>query len=325
MVRRLHMAAANGTVPKSVAELPGLGPVTIERLKASGFVDVMTLAIASPVEVAEATEIGEALAQKIIDAARAAVDVGGFTTGDVLLRRRRDIHRLTTGSRSLDELLGGGLETGALTEVAAEFGSGKTQIALQLCVNAQLPFDKGGLEGETVFIDTENTFRPERVAQMARASDLDPDTVLPKVHVARAFNSAHQALLVERAAELGRQRPIRLIVVDSLTAHFRAEYVGREALADRQQKLNTHMHALLRLADKLDAVIYCTNQVAARPDIVFGDPTRAIGGHIVGHTATFRLFLRKGKANKRVARLVDSPHLPEGEVVFTVDERGVHD
>jgi DNA repair protein RadA len=132
-------------------------------------------------------------------------------------------------------------------------------------------------------------------------------------------------MLVERAAELAKDKPVKLVVVDSLTAHFRAEFVGREALADRQQKLNTHMHDLLRLGDKLDAVLYCTNQVAVRPDIVFGDPNRPIGGHIVGHTATFRLFLRKGKANKRLARLVDSPHLPEGEVVFTVDEKGVHD
>lgn len=319
------MTSGNGSTSKTVADLPGLGPATLEKLRSTGFGNLMTLAIASPLELAEATELGEGVAEKIIAAARAAVDVGGFTTGDVLLRKRREIHLLTTGSRALDELLGGGIESQAITEAAGEFSSGKTQLALQLCVNVQLPVEKGGLDGDAIIIDSENTFRPERVAQMARGLGLDPDAVLPRIHVARAYNSAHQMMLVERAAEVGRDRPVRLIVVDSLTAHFRAEYVGREALVDRQQKLNTHMHDLLRLADKLGAAIFCTNQVAVRPDVVFGDPARPIGGHIVGHTATFRLFLRKSKGTRRLARLVDSPHLPEGEAVFIVDEKGVHD
>ncbi len=319
------MVEANGQRPKTVADLPDIGPATVEKLKSSGYADLMTIAIASPMELAEATELGEGVAQKVIEAARTAVDVGGFTTGDVLLKKRKEVGLLSTGSKAFDELMGGGFETRAITEAAGEFGSGKTQLGLQLCVNVQLPPEKGGLAGEAVVIDTENTFRPERVAQVARGMGLDPEVVLPKIHVARAFNSAHQMMLVEKAAELGRERTIRLIVVDSLTALFRAEFIGREALALRQQKLNTHMHDLLKLGDRLNAVIYCTNQVAVRPDIVFGDPTRAIGGHIVGHTATFRLFFRKGKANKRMARLVDSPHLPEGEVIFTVDEKGVHD
>lgn len=319
------MSSTNGKQPRTLEDLPGLGPSTVERLRREGYGDLMTLAVSSPSEVAEATELGEALADRLIQQAREAVDVGGFTTGDVLLRRRTEVGHLSTGSKALDELLGGGVETCAITEAAAEFGSGKTQLAHQLCVNVQLPVERGGLAGEAVVIDTENTFRPERIAQMARALDLDPDVALPKVHVARAFNSAHQMMLVERVRDLAKDHPIRLVVVDSLTAHFRAEYIGRDALATRQQKLNTHMHDLLRLGDHLNAAIYCTNQVAARPDVMFGDPNRPIGGHIVGHTATFRLMLRKQKASKRIARLVDSPHLPEGECVFSVDERGVHD
>jgi DNA repair protein RadA len=174
-------------------------------------------------------------------------------------------------------------------------------------------------------IDTENTFRPERIVQMATALDLDPDVVLPRIHVARAYNSNHQMMLVDKARELLKQVPIRLIVVDSLTAHFRAEYVGRNTLADRQQKLNKHMHALLTLAQRANAAVYATNQVAARPDVMFGDPNRPIGGHIVGHTATFRLYLRKSKGPRRIVRLVDSPHLPEGEALVNIDEKGVHD
>lgn len=320
----MQTTSGNGSSPKTLNDL-GLGPTTVERLRSKGYNDLMTLAVSSPLELAEATELGEAMAQRIIEAARTAVDVGGFTTGDVLLKDRGKRNLLSTGSSAFDELMGGGLETRALTEAAGEFSAGKTQLALQLCVNVQLPVDRGGLDGEAAFIDTESTFRPERIAQMATALGLDPEKVLPKIHVARAFNSAHQMMLVEKVAELAKTKRIKLIVVDSLTAHFRAEFVGRDALVNRQGKLNTHMHDLMRLGDALDAVVFCTNQVAVRPDVLFGDATRPIGGHIVGHTATFRLFLRKGKSTKRLARLVDSPHLPEGEVVFTVDERGVHD
>ena len=195
----------------------------------------------------------------------------------------------------------------------------------QLCVNVQLPEDKGGLNGHAFFIDTENTFRPERITQMAEACELDPDKVLEKIHVARAYNSSHQMLLVEKVKELSKEVPSRLLIVDSLTAHFRAEYVGRGALADRQQKLNKHMHDLLRWADLNNGTVCVTNQVSAKPDAFFGDPTRPIGGHIVGHTATFRIYLRKSKGPKRIARLIDSPHLPEGEAVFSIIDKGIRD
>ena len=188
-----------------------------------------------------------------------------------------------------------------------------------------LPKDQGGLESEVIIIDTENTFRPERIEQMAKGVGLEPEEVLSKIHVARAYNSHHQMLLVEKAKELAKDKKVGLLVVDSLTAHFRAEYMGRGRLADRQQKLNRHMHDLLRFADLNNAAIAVTNQVSAKPDQFFGDPTRPIGGHIVGHTATFRLYLRKGKQGKRICRLVDSPNLPEGEAVITITENGVQD
>jgi len=161
--------------------------------------------------------------------------------------------------------------------------------------------------------------------QMAEAYDLDGNKVLDKIHVARAYNSSHQMLLVEKVNELSKEVPARLLVVDSLTAHFRAEYVGRGALADRQQKLNKHMHDLMRWSDLNNGVVNVTNQVSSKPDAFFGDPTRPIGGHIVGHAATFRIYLRKSKGPKRIARLIDSPHLPEGEAVFSVTEKGIRD
>ncbi len=320
----------------SIEDLPGVGVATAEKLKEAGFNTIESIAVASPQELALTAEVGEAVAGKIILAARQAADIGGFETGDVVFERRKIVGKLTTGCNAFDTLLGGGVETQAITELYGEFGSGKTQVSHQLTVNVQLPREKGGLDGSAIIIDTENTFRPERIAQMVSGvkkkykEDLSPEDVLKNIHVARAYNSNHQILLVDTASELADKlrdsnKPVRLIVVDSLTAHFRAEYVGRGTLADRQQKLNKHMHDLMRFADVNNAAVVVTNQVMSKPDTFFGDPTRPIGGHIVGHTATFRLYLRKSKGDKRIARLVDSPYLPEGEAVFTVTTDGVVD
>jgi len=307
----------------SIEDLPGVGPATAEKLQEAGFTDIMSIAVASPKELTDAAEIGESTGAKMILEARKLANIGKFETGNVLLERRSKVERITTGSKIFDELMGGGFETQSIIELFGEFGSSKTQIAHQLCVNVQLPKEQGGMEKGAYFIDTENTFRPERIVQMAEALELNPDEILENIHVARAYNSSHQMLLVEKVIEMSKEQPGGLLIVDSLTAHFRAEYVGRGALADRQQKLNKHMHDLLRWGDLNNGAVCVTNQVSSKPDAFFGDPTRPIGGHIVGHTATFRIYLRKSKGPKRIARLIDSPHLPEGEAVFTVQEKGI--
>ena len=311
-------------------DLPGVGPAIAEKLRDAGLNTLEAVAVASPAELVATAEIGEAIAAKIINAAREAADIGGFETGDKILERREGIGKLTTGSESLNELFGGGIETQAMTEFYGEFGSGKTQIAHQLAVNVQLPTENGGLNGSTIIVDTENTFRPERIKDMAEGAELDYEDVLKNIHVARAYNSNHQILLVEKAKELAdeladTEKPVRLLIIDSATAHFRSEYVGRGTLADRQQKINKHLHDALRFGDLNNAVVVITNQVQVRPDAFFGDPTRPIGGHIVGHTSTFRIYLRKSKGEKRIAKLVDSPNLPEGEAVFSVTKAGIGD
>lgn len=309
----------------ALEDLAGVGTTTADKLREAGYTDLMEIAVASPGDIAEAAEIGTAIAMKIIGEARRAADVGSFELGTTLLERRKKLGRITTFAKSLDELLGGGVETQAITEFAGEFGTGKTQIAHQIAVDVQLPTDQGGLTGEVVYIDTESTFRPERIVDMAKGVGLDPETALQHIHVARAFNSNHQMLLVQKAQELAREKPIRLIVVDSLTAHFRAEYAGRAELAPRQQLLNKHLHELLRFGDTYNAAVVVTNQVSARPDILFGDPTRPIGGNIVAHAATYRLYLRKSKPPRRIARLIDSPNLPEGEAVYSLTSEGIRE
>ena len=310
---------------KTLEDIPGVGPAIADKLREAGYTEIMAIAVAAPKDLAETCEIGEKKAMDIIEGAKLVADIGGFETGDVIQQRRAAVSKLTTGSKAFDELLGGGLESQSITEFFGEFGSCKTQVCFQLAVNATLPEEKGGLDSDVIIIDTENTFRPERITQMCNYLGVDPDETLKRIHIARAFNSQHQVLLVDKALELAKDIKVRLMIVDSLTSHFRSEYLGRGALAERQQILNRHMHDLLNFATVNNAVIAVTNQVASKPDAFFGDPTRPIGGHVVGHTATFRIYLRQGKAGKRIARLIDSPNMPEGEAVFMVTENGITD
>lgn len=305
-------------------DLPGIGPTTAQKLKDAGFDTVISIAVAPAGELSDLVGITEATANKAISAARKIMDMG-FISGSELLERRTKVKKITTGSKAFDELIGGGVETQSVTEAFGAFGSGKSQIAMQLAVNCQLPEEQGGLGGHTVFIDTENTFRPERVKQMAEAAGLDANEALKKIMVARAYTSDHQMLLVDKISDLIKKDkvPVKLVIVDSLTSLFRSEYTGRGTLAVRQQKINRHLHSLQKAADVYNLAIYVTNQVQARPDIFFGNPTAAVGGHIVGHASQFRIYLRKGKAGSRIARLVDSPYLPEGEAVFKVTADGV--
>ena len=307
---------------KTIYDLPGVGAATAEKLIAVGFSDLMSIAVATPAELIDATGMGDALAKKMIAVARSSLEMG-FESGEELLKRREKVQRIKTGSKNFDALLGGGLETGAIVECFGEFGSGKTQIGHVLAVNSQ-SIEKDAV---AVYIDTENTFRPERIIQLAKGAGLDEEQVLKNIKVARAYNSDHQMLLAEKIEDLIKKQGmnVKLVVIDSLTAHFRAEFIGRGTLADRQQKLNKHMHVLLKLADTNNLCVYVTNQVMAKPDMFFGDPTQAIGGHIVAHASTFRVYLRKGKKGTRVAKLIDSPNMPEGEAGFYVDETGIKD
>ena len=307
-----------------ITDLPGVGSSTAEKLEEAGFETLMSIAVATPGELIEASGLGEATAKKVINVARNKLDLG-FETGDMIMKKREQIIRISTGSENFDKLIAGGFETGAISECFGEFGSSKSQIAHVLAVRAQLPLDQGGADGNVLFIDGESTFRPERIIQIAEAIGIDPQEALKRIKVARAFNSDHQMLLLDKCEKIVKEDNIKLIIVDSLTSHFRADFSGRGQLADRQQKLNRHMHAMMRLASSYNLAVYVTNQVMSKPDMFFGDPTAAIGGNIVGHNSQTRLYLRKGKKGSRVAKLIDSPYLPDGEAIFRVTDAGIID
>jgi DNA repair protein RadA len=267
-----------------ITDIPGIGPGTAAKLEAAGIYDLMGLAVMGPSELAELAGLGEAAARKAIQAARKMMDLG-FSNAFDYAEKRKEIGYVTSGSKNLDNLLGGkGIETKSITEAYGAFGSGKTQLGLALSVNVQLPLEQGGLNGKAVYIDTEGTFRPERIRQLAERYGANSDKVLKNILVARAFNSDHQILLLDKITEMIKEgEPIRIIIVDSLTAHFRAEFAGRGMLADRQQRLNRYLHNLLKLGEQHNVAIYVTNQVMSDPAQMFGDPTKAVGGNIVAH------------------------------------------
>jgi DNA repair protein RadA len=305
-------------------DLPGVGPATAQKLREMGYHTIESLAMATAREL-EPAGISEKKAFAIIQTARSSIGVS-FIRADELLKMRQSVLRLSSGSKVVDRLLDGGLETQTITEFYGEYGSGKSQICHQLCVNVQLPPQRGGLGGCALYVDTENTFRTERIVSMAKHLGLDPQEVVKNIIYAEAYTSDHQMFLLDNADEVIKANNVKLIIVDSLTAHFRSEYIGREMLAPRQQKLNKHMHKLIGLARAFNAAAVVTNQVMAKPDVFFGDAIHPIGGHIVGHTSHTRVYLRRASHGPvRIARLVSSPYLPEGEEIFKITENGIED
>ncbi len=309
--------------------LEGVGPVTTRKLSDAGIHNVMDLIVRGPVEISEITGMERDTADKIVNKARQHMVEGGmiakdFVSASEIYKHRQSIGKITTGTNCLDTLFDGGVETQALTEVYGEFGCGKTQFAHTMSVMVQKTKAEGGLEGGVLYIDTENTFRPERIVSIAQAHEMDPEKVLDNIIVARAYNSAHQTLILEEAGQVIKENNIRLIVADSAVGLFRSEYLGRGTLSNRQQKLNHFVHLLSRIAETYNCAAIATNQVMASPDVFFGDPTRPIGGNVVAHTSTYRIYFKKS-GKKRIARMVDSPHHPEEETIFALGEAGVMD
>jgi DNA repair protein RadA len=305
-------------------DIPGVGPAIAQKLRSTGFHTVESVAVASSRELAETTGVSEERAKDFSKRAREMLNIR-FLTAEELLKRRQNIERLTTGCKSLDNLLGGGVETQGVLELIGQYGVGKTQICHVACVLVQMPAENGGLRGSALYIDTEGTFRPERIMQIAQAREIPTNNILKNIIVARAFNSDHQILIVEKLDEIIKEKNIKLVIVDSIISHFRAEYLGRESLPARQQRLNKHLHRLLRMAEVFNIPVIVTNQVVASPDAFFGPPTKPAGGHVLAHLSTNRVFLRKGRKSTRIARIIDSPYLPEGECVFKITEKGVED
>ena len=271
--------------------LDDIGPATKIHLIDAGINSLKDLIIRGPLDVAEVTGMTMEKSIDLCNKARVKleeVDIieRTFIPATELYNKRKNIERISTGSKCFDELLGGGFEVNAITEIYGEFGSGKTQICHTSAVMVQQKITDGGLEGGVIYVDTENTFRPERIVSISKARNIDHVSVLENIVVAKAFNSAHQELIIHEIGKIIENNNIKLLVLDSAISHYRAEYLGRAMLSERQQKINRLMHVLIRISETYKIAVILTNQIQSVPDTLFGDPFRPTGGNIIAHSST---------------------------------------
>jgi DNA repair protein RadA len=309
-----------------IQDIEGIGPTTAKKLREAGIFSVMDLAVAGVEDLAVDINASKDSAASFIMAAQKLLRESDvlekeFITADTALKKRRSLLRCSTGSSMLDDLFLGGIETQAVTELYGEFGSGKSQICHTMCITAGQPVESGGLNSGVIYIDTEGTFRPERLEQISSSRNIDPVHALQNVAVCKVYNSAHLELIVKNLGKYIDDYKAKLVVVDSIISLHRAEFSGRGTLADRQQRLNSIMHKLLRISEIYNIAIIVTNQVQSAPDTFFGDPTKPTGGNVIGHASTYRVYLRKSGEN-RIAKMIDSPYHPYSEVRFTINEKG---
>jgi DNA repair protein RadA len=319
----------------TLESLHGINQLLLDKLEGAGIRSVSDLATKTVTELLEDyysnyDENGrgideETISNLVMKAKRKLIEDGliqkEFSTAEDILEIRKRLIRFTSGSQAFDLFLGGGIETQALTEIAGEFGSGKSQLCYTICVTA----NAGSPDNGIIFVDTENTFRAERIHLIAESRGLDAEEIMKKIFVCRIYYSAHLEAVIRSLAKSIEQYKARLVIIDSIISLHRAEFAGRETLAERQQRLNIILHKLIRLAEIYNVAVVYTNQVQAQPDNLFGGNSMiAAGGNIMAHASTYRIFLRKAGHN-RIATMIDSPYHAYSQVKFTIGEEGVQD
>ena len=304
----------------------GINNSDINKLKEAGFNSLESLSYTARKNLTTIKGFSEAKIDKIIKIVDEILNYK-IQPSTVALQKRKKLTRITSGSKELDTLLGGGFESDSITELFGEFRTGKTQICHTLCVTCQLPKSDGGGEGKAIYIDTEGTFRPEKLALIAERFGLDPKETIENVYYARAYNSDHQQRLLVQVCALMCEQKFSLLIVDSATALYRTDYTGRAELSNRQISLGRFLRNLQKIADEHKIVVVITNQVVATVDgnAFGGNDKKPIGGHIMAHACQTRLYLKKGLKQNRICKIYDSPSLPEAEASYSITDRGIDD
>eukprot|EP00866_Antonospora_locustae_P001394 jgi/Antlo1/1394/1237 len=305
----------------------GIGMGDILKLKQVGICTMKGLLMVTRKNLAKIKGLSEMKVEKMKEAANRALATG-FMSANEFAEKREMVQRISTGSSDLDNMLGGGVQTMSITEVFGEFRTGKTQMAHTLCITVQLDEESGGCRGKAAFIDTEGTFRPERLREIAARFGLDPEEALNNIIFARAYNSEQQGDLLTSLTAKFSEEPgrFKLLVIDSVIALFRTDFTGRGELGERQQKLNQFLARLLRMGEEFGIAIFITNQMMADPSatVTFvADAKKPIGGHVLAHASTTRIYLKKGRNETRVAKIYDSPDVPESEAVYAITSGGI--
>nr|AKI32385.1 DNA meiotic recombinase 1 [Watanabea reniformis] len=308
----------------------GINAGDIKKAKEAGYHTCQSLLMQTKKKLTDIKGLSEAKIEKMVEAAKklCPLHYGWQSAREVEVQRSKEIAKISFGAEAVNELLGGGLETKCITEMFGEYRTGKTQICHTLCVTTQMPLESGGGAGKVAYIDTEGTFRPDRIRPIAERFNLDPEAVLDNIVAARAYTHEQQMdLLIPLAAKMAEE-PFKLLIMDSITANLRVDYSGRGELAERQQKLGQMMSRLRKIAEEFNVAVLVTNQVISDPSggaMFVADPKKPVGGHVMAHASTIRLSLRKGKGEQRVVKVVDAPNLAEAEASYQISAEGVID
>lgn len=306
----------------------GVSATEVAKLLEAGYATVQSLAFAPRKELLEIKGFSEVKVDKLIKEAAKLIPMG-FTSATEYHAKRAEVCYISTGSSELDKLLHGGIESGSITEIFGEFRSGKTQLCHTLAVTCQLPIENGGAGGKCMYIDTEGTFRTERLRPIAERLGLNPETVMDNISYARAYNSDHQNNLLIHASAMMSEERYAVLIVDSATALYRTDYSGRGELGARQLHLARFLRCLTNLAETFKVAVVISNQVVANVEgaasMFNADTKKPIGGNIIAHASTTRLYFRKGRGNTRICKIFDSPCLPESEALFAITEEGIAD
>uniref|UniRef100_A0A803WET4 Meiotic recombination protein n=1 Tax=Ficedula albicollis TaxID=59894 RepID=A0A803WET4_FICAL len=308
----------------------GINVADIKKLKAVGICTIKGIQMTTKRALCNVKGLSEAKVDKIKEAANKLLEPG-FLTAFEYSEKRKMVFHISTGSQEFDKLLGGGIESMAITEAFGENFFLLFHFNLRFSVvTAQLPGPNGYTGGKIIFIDTENTFRPDRLRDIADRFNVDHEAVLDNVLYARAYTSEHQMELLDYvAAKFHEEAGIfKLLIIDSIMALFRVDFSGRGELAERQQKLAQMLSRLQKISEEYNVAVFVTNQMTADPGATMtfqADPKKPIGGHILAHASTTRISLRKGRGELRIAKIYDSPEMPENEATFAITAGGIGD
>ncbi|KAM0682704.1 Meiotic recombination protein dmc1 [Mitosporidium daphniae] len=305
----------------------GVSMMDIQKLKMSGICSVKGVQMTTRKNLCKLKGMSEAKVEEIKEVAAKLLDCG-FITATELAIKRQCVFKVSTGSSELDRLVGGGIQSMSITEAFGEFRTGKTQLCLTMCITCQL--GEQNTSGKAAYIDTEGTFRPERLKEIAARFNLNPDEALENIIYSRAYNSEHQMDLLAILAAKFSEEPgrFKLLVVDSIISLFRTDFSGRGELGERQQRLNQMLARLARISEEYNVAVFITNQMMSDPGAAISfvpDPKKPIGGHVLAHASTTRLSLRKGRNETRIAKVYDSPDMPEAEATYAIGPGGIED
>ena len=308
----------------SVSQLDGVGAVTQKKLEAFGVTNIIDICVRGSREVSEITSVSKATCDTwVFKAQKLLEDNDLIRKADMGVTELLDYHdnlpTLGTKCEEVDNLMGGGVKPEATYEIYGEFGAGKTQFCNSLTCEAI----KDG--GNVVWNDCEDTFKPRRIIQMlvAREEKTDKEAKEKVSNITYLYTPNTEQLLgtINALSTTLLEKKPKLVVLDGAIGQFREEYLGRGTLADRQMQIARLMTHIKNISFYFRCPVVFTNQVQSDPSMMFGDPIKPIGGNVVAHASTYRIYFKKS-GKKRLARMVDSPEHAQADAEYILTAKG---